>query len=175
MNYEKVKSILFKSNVKISIIGIIMLFLGGLSASYPLFNADSNIIITSIFGGIFMLLVIAVLWKSTPTLIQAKTEAHPLLRAIKEEQKDYIVWLYKKQIETTLGEGAATVGTSNNVVLYTKDCNGKATELTLSKKDSADDFIEYLTNEFNIPYLGYADDTREAINNNFSNKGWKKV
>ncbi len=175
MNYEKVKSILFKSNVKVAIIGVIVLFLGGLSASYPLFNAKTSIILTSIFGGIFIVLGVLVLWKSIPGLIQAKAETHPLLIAIKKGHKDYLVWLYKKQIDTTVGNGGAKVGTSNNVVFLSNDCNGKATELTLTKKDSADDFIEYLSREFDIPYLGYNDEIRASINKEFGSKGWKKV
>lgn len=60
-------------------------------------------------------------------------------------------------------------------IYFSKDCNGKGVELTLSKKDSADAFIEYLANEFNIPYLGYSDEIRGAINTEYGLKGWKKV
>lgn len=173
MNYKKVKRILIKSNIKVAIIAIIVLFLGGLAATYPFFNSETNFIVTSLFGGIFILIGVLILWKTLPAIVQAKTEKHPLLNAIKIGEKDYIVWLYKKEIITSV-EGIKA-GTSNNVIYLSKDCKGKAIELTLSKKDSADSFIEYLSGEFNIPYVGYDNDIREAINKEYSLKGWKKV
>ncbi len=177
MNYEKLKSILFKSNVKVLIIGIVILVMGVLAALFPFISESFHGSTTAlvIIGGIFALLGLLALKNVFPAAIKAKSGKHPLLKAIKEGQKDYLVWVYKKQIDTTLGSGGATIASSYNIAYFTKDCKGKGGELVLSRKDSSDDLIDYLCTQFDIPYLGYADDTREAVNIYFETKGWKKL
>ena len=161
MNYEKLKSILFKSNIKVLIIAIILLGIGVTIALYPLFNEKSNIIVITIFGGIFLLLGLLLTYKTASWLSQVKSDKFPLLKAIKENQKDYVVWIYRKQINTTAGNDGPTLGSSQNLLVYPKE--GKMIEIVLSKKDSTDDIMEYLANEFNIPYIGFTDDNKEAV------------
>lgn len=161
MNYKELKSTLSSSNIKVSIIGIIVLFLGGLSISYGLTNPKSSMIGLSIFGGLFIGLGLLVLYGALPVLIQIKSDTYPLLKAIKEGQKDYIIWVYNKQINTTAGHGGGTLGSSQNIIFYNKE--GKSTEITLGGKTSPDSVIQYLATEFPNIQIGYADDTREAV------------
>jgi hypothetical protein len=174
MDYKKFKGILIKSNIKIMIIAVIILFLGGAIISRIFLSDQGSVIGLAIFGGIFSLLGLIVLIKILPATIQVITNKHPLLSAINLHQKNYIVWITRKQINTTAGHGGPTLGTSQNFIIY--DNEGKGLELTLGRKTDPNSIVEYLTSEFNIPYIGYSDETRDAVNQHFGRtEGWKKL
>lgn len=174
MDYKKFKGILIKSNIKVMIIAVIILFLGGAIISRIFLSDTGSVIGLAIFGGLFSLLGLLVLFKTLPSIIQTITNKHPLLSAINRHEKNYIFWLTRKQINTTAGHGGATLGTSQNIIIY--DNEGKGLEIALGRKTDPDSVIEYLTSEFNIPYIGYSDKTRETVNQHFSRtEGWKKL
>lgn len=177
MNYEKLQSILFKSTIKLMAIGIPMLLFGIYIIAFPFLDESfqGSTMALVIIGGLITLGGIVVLIKSIPIAIGAKTGNHPFLKAIKNGQRDYIYWVYGQQINTTLGNGGETIGKSNNINYFSKDCKGKGIPIVLSKKDSPDEFIEFLQNHFDIPYIGYADETREAVNKYFGTSGLKKL
>lgn len=174
MTYEKLKKIIFNSHIKVAIIGIVILALGGLIMLYPLVNAKSNNIVALIFGGVFAALGALALRNAIPAMLQAKSDKHPMLKAIKSGEKDYLFWVYIKQIHTTVGEDVK-VGTASNVIYFSKDCKGKGVELALGKNDSAEDLLVYFQEHFEIPYVGYGEEAKNAVNNHFGNSGWQKV
>ncbi|NOQ72373.1 MAG: hypothetical protein GQ574_10255 [Crocinitomix sp.] len=132
-----------------------------------------SVIGLNIFGGLFLLLGLFVCYKLLPTLIKTLTGSHPLLKAIKNNQSDYILWMFIKQIDTTLGNGGATVGSSNNITIYSKD--GDMFDLILSRKKSTEEYMDYLVNTFDIPYKGYSEETREQVNNRAGRTKWNRM
>ena len=74
-----------------------------------------------------------------------------------------------------MGHDGPVVGCSKNVAIFSKDCKGKGYELVLDNSDMALQLVDYLKEHFDIPYLGYADQTREAVNAEYAGKGWPKL
>lgn len=177
MNYEKLRSLLSKSNTKASILSIVIMALGGFILYYSIFREDykgmASLIIGLIFGGMFVIMGLIALKNLLVDAIKAKRNTHPLLMAIKNGQRDYLVWLYIQQINTTV-EGN-TVGTSKNINYFSKDCKGKGKTIISGGEFSAEEVIEYLKSQFDIPYLDYSNQTRDAINEYFGTSGIKKL
>jgi hypothetical protein len=116
-----------------------------------------------IFGGIFIFFGLIVLVKTLPSLIKIWTDTDPLLKAIKENRKDYVVWVYNKQINTTAGVNGPTLGSTHNIIFYNID--GESTEIVIGRKLSPESVIDYLAKEFPQSYIGYSDETRETVSN----------
>jgi hypothetical protein len=174
MNYKTLRKILLSSNIQVLIITIIVFGMGTAMLLYA--SSDSfggSVIGLSLFGGLFFFLAIVLFYKFLPALYGALSGSDPLLKALRENEKDYLVWVYRKQIDTTLGNGGSTIGTSNNVVVYNKE--GNMIELVLAGNRDPEEVILFLADEFDIPYLGYTDDNRNAINENYYPRGWQKV
>lgn len=175
MNYKKLKSTLYKTYLKISIIGLIILFFGVVIFVRPLLGSSGNLPVSLILGGIIAALGIVALYKSVPALIKALNDQDPILHAIHAGKKDFLVWIYRKEIHTTLGNGGQSVGYTNNIGIFTKECKGKGFELIMSDTKSAEDMMNYLSSEFEIPYIGYDELTRVEINKYFGLEGSKRV
>lgn len=178
MNFEKLKSILFSSLLKMNLIMLIMLGFSIGILTRPLYLTNNSVLSVSITFLIGLPLFGMSVWfliKQLPLMIQAKRETHPLLKAIKEGQKDYLVWVFIKQINTTVGHDGPVVGGSKNVSIFPKDSGGKGYDLVLNNSDDAANLVRYLTEEFEVPYLGFSDQTREAVYAEYSGRGWKKI
>lgn len=174
MDYKKFKSILIKSISALAILSIVILLMGIGVFAYMLTDSKSSVIGLSIFGGIFLIIGLLLLYKTIPAIISLKLDKHPVLKGIKENRRDAIVWLYQKQIDTTLGNDGPKVGSSNNISLWLK--NGDGIELILSQKTSPEEIIDFIRSNFDIPYIGYSDDNREAVTKLFGrNAKWQKM
>ncbi|MCH2236001.1 MAG: hypothetical protein MK078_17305 [Crocinitomicaceae bacterium] len=175
MTYEKLQKILVNSNIKVAVIGVVILFIGGSIFLTPFLNGKGNVIVAFIIGGIITALGVLALKNTLPNILQARSEKHPLLAAIKENKRDFLVWVYVKEIQVTTQGGDKTLGKSRNLIYFDKDCEGKGVELVVSKSENAHDLYDYLCENFDIPYRGYSSENRDAINTHFGNTGLKKV
>lgn len=157
MNYSEFKTILAKSKRKIGLIGlfitlfsILLLFVNKASE-----GSTAGYIIIGL-----MLLIGLIMMISFKDLIAIKSDEYPLLKAIKEHQSDFVIWMYQKQITSTV-EGI-NAGTSNNLIVCTK--NDKMHEIVLGKKTSPADLINYLHTEFPEALIGFTDENKTAVN-----------
>ncbi|MEZ4978598.1 MAG: hypothetical protein R2772_04805 [Chitinophagales bacterium] len=175
MNYKKLKKTLYTSYLKISIIGTIVLFFGMAIIVRPLLGSKGNLPISLIFGGLCIALGIAVLYTAIPAFIKAINDRDPILHAIHAGKKDFLVWVYRKEIHTSLSNTGESIGYTNNIGIFTKESKGKGFELIMSDTQSAEAMIAYLRSEFEIPYIGYTDKNRAEINKYFSLEGSKRV
>lgn len=87
------------------------------------------------------------------------TDTHPLLSAILKGNKEFVIWIYQKEIISKV-EGA-NVGKSNNVVIWTK--TNKQIEIVLSNKTSPLELIKYLSSMFPNASVGYSKETENEI------------
>lgn len=160
MNYELFKTLLAKSKIRIAIIGGVIA-IAGTAMLISLFMMHEPKVAYWIVTGIFVMLGFPMLIFSLRDLSRIKSGTWPLLKAINEGQLEYIVWIYNNEIVSQVGGTA--VGKSSNIVLY--DRHGKMTQVVLGKKASlsANDVITYLASEFPGAYVGYSDQTREAV------------
>jgi sporulation protein YlmC with PRC-barrel domain len=108
---------------------------------------------------LFILLGGFFLYKSGPAIIRILMDTHPVLKGIKNGERDAILWLHQKQIETTAA--GQSVGTSNNISLFLK--NGDSVELLLGSSASPKEMMDYIQENFEIPYIGYSDENRVAV------------
>lgn len=162
MDYRKLRSILLKSYIGIFMIVFIIL---GAGVSIFVLLASTNHgmlsnILKIIFGGAFTGLGGFVLYKKLPDFMAIFSGNLPVLKALKEGDKDYVVWIYRQQIDTTMGNGGATVGSTNNVMFY--DRNGHSESLVL-RKTPAEDVIAFLKEEFPEARVGYDKKTRKEV------------
>ena len=147
MDFKKIKKILIGSGIKVFLITLI-LFGFGLGMIITAFSDGfkGSVVALVIIGGLFGSLGLLVSFKVVPAIVSGITESHPLLKAIKNNQSDYVAWIFRKQINTTLRHGGSTVGKSNNICVYYK--NGGNTELVLNRSTSPDDVLLYLSGCF---------------------------
>ncbi|MFT5583716.1 MAG: sporulation protein YlmC with PRC-barrel domain [Cognaticolwellia sp.] len=159
MDYKTFKGTLLKSIIIVGVLGAIVLLMGVGTILYMLTSPESSVIGLSLFGGLFILLGGFFLYKSGPAIIRILTDTHPVLKGIKDGERDAILWLYQKQIETTAA--GQSVGTSNNISLFLK--NGDSVELILGSSASPQEMMDYIQENFDIPYIGYSEETRVAV------------
>lgn len=159
MDYKTFKGTLLKSIIIVGVLGAIVLLMGVGTILYMLTSPESSVIGLSLFGGLFILLGGFFLYKSGPAIIRILTDTHPVLKGIKDGERDAILWLYQKQIETTAA--GQSVGTSNNISLFLK--NGDSVELLLGSSASPKEMMDYIQENFDIPYIGYSDENRVAV------------
>ncbi len=156
MIFESFKRILIKSNNKILITGIVIFITGALMAVGSLF-ADNNTagwVISSIFIALGLLILV----RSLAAINQIKSDELPLLKAIKNQESDFMVWIYIKEIVGKV-EGVK-VSKSNNVVICSKD--NKHIEIVLSKKEDPEALIAYLLTLFPAALVGFTDENKIA-------------
>ncbi|MCC6182721.1 MAG: hypothetical protein IT237_12900 [Bacteroidia bacterium] len=157
MNYNEFKTILKKSSTRILIIGIFILLIG-----LPIICAnffDSNKASYWILGGIFTAIGLLMTIKPLKDISSINTDTHPLLSAILKGNKEFVIWIYQKEIISKV-EGA-NVGKSNNVVIWTK--TNKQIEIVLSNKTSPLELIKYLSSMFPNASVGYSKETENEI------------
>lgn len=161
MNYIEFKSVLKKSSVKILIIGIFILLIG-----LPIFGAnfyDESKTSYWVMGLLFIGLGLLMTIKPTLDILSIKSDTHPILKSIQTGSKDFIVWVYIKEI-TSKVEGVK-VGKSNNVVIVTK--LNKMIELVLNNKTSPDELIDYVKSQFPYALVGYTTENEEKVKSLF--------
>lgn len=161
MNYIEFKSVLKKSSVKILVIGIFILFIG-----LPILGAnfyDESKTVYWIIGLLFMALGLLMIIKPLLDILSIKSDTHPILKSIQTGNKDFIVWVYIKEI-TSKVEGVK-VGKSNNVVIVTK--LNKMIELVLNNKTSPDELIAYVKSQFPDALVGYTTENSEKVKSLF--------
>lgn len=156
MDLKELNKNIMGCSIKIIIIGILVLSLGGFMMGYAFTEKQDVNIALAIFGGFFVALALFILFITMRVAVK-----NPLVKAIKSGDKDFLVWIYNKQISTTAGHGGATLGTSQNVVMYYKD--GTPLELNLNRKTNPNDFITYLSKEFPNAHVGFDDATRAKV------------
>lgn len=161
MNYIEFKSVLKKSSVKILIIGIFVLLIGLpiLGANFFDESKTSYWIMGLLFTGLGLLMVI----KPILDILSINSDTHPILKSIQSGTKDFIVWVYIKEI-TSKVEGVK-VGKSNNVVIVTK--LNKMIELVLNNKTSPDELIDYVKSQFPNALVGYTSENSEKVKSLF--------
>lgn len=157
MNYDTFKSILAKSNQKILLVGFILLFIG-----VPILISNfigSSKVAAWIISLIFIILGLLVIIRSVNDLSKIKSDSFPLLKAIKQNQLNYIVWIYQKEI-TSKVEGVK-VAKSNNIIVWSN--NNKHYEIVLNKKTSPSEIIKYLSTLFPKAYVGYSEEIKKEV------------
>lgn len=161
MNYIEFKAVLKKSSVKILIIGIFVLLIG-----LPILGAnfyDESKTSYWVIGLLFVALGLLMTVKPILDISSIKSDNHPILKSIQTGTKDFIVWVYIKEI-TSKVEGVK-VGKSNNVVIVTK--LNKMIELVLNNKTSPEELIEYVKSQFPNALVGYTDENSEKVKSLF--------
>lgn len=146
-----------KSSVKILIIGIVIFFIG-----LPIAGAnfyDESKMSYWIFGLLFIGLSLFMIIKPIRDLSSLKSDSHPILNAIKTGDKNFIVWIYIKEIISNV-EGVK-VGKSNNVVIVTK--MNKTMELVINRRTSPDELINYVKSEFPNALVGFTNENSEKV------------
>lgn len=156
MDVNEVAKIMKGSATKVIILSLVIIGLGGAILVGAFLEEDGFNIGLGVFGGLITALGLIAIIRT----IVAATK-NPLVNAIKSGDREFLVWVYNKQINTTAGHDGPTLGTSQNVVLYYKD--GKNLELTLGKKSDPVAFVQFLKQEFPNAHVGYSDDTRDAV------------
>src|SRR3989344_8765184 len=164
MNYDNFKAILAKSNRRILLVGFLFLLIGApILVSNFIGNSQMAAWIISL---LFILLVLLVIIRSMNDLSKIKSDSLPLLKAIKQKQLDYVVWIYQKEI-TSKVEGVK-VSKSNNIIVRSND--NKHFEIVLTKKTSPTEIITYLTTLFPKVYVGYSDEIKREVELQLKNK-----
>lgn len=157
MNYNTFKTLLKKTKQKFILVALLIALVG---APFIVMGVKDGIhwgfLIT---GGVLTLLTLFLLMISIRDLSRINADELPILKAIRQGQKDYLVWMYVKEINTKV-EGVQA-GTSNNLVLINRQ--GKMEELVLNRKTSPYDIMDYLGTEFPDAHVGYSDDTRAEV------------
>ncbi|MCB0400941.1 MAG: hypothetical protein KDD41_02580 [Flavobacteriales bacterium] len=179
MNYETFKKVLSKANNIAVVISVILVLIGTAIIVNMLLGIENkktvSIVIGMFFGVLLLILGVIAFKRMLSDQLQARNDTHPILKAIKEGDRGYLMWVYVEQINTTLGHDGPKVGTSQNVNYFTRDCKGKGKTIMTGKNYTAAEIIAYLSTEFDIPYLDYSDKTREAMNTYFGTSGLKKL
>ncbi|MBI3136439.1 MAG: hypothetical protein HYZ14_17320 [Bacteroidetes bacterium] len=156
MNYTEFKSILSKSKRKMIVVGVFVTLVG---IPFLLANfLDQSKIVYWIFAAIFLALGLFMIVKPMSDLGKINSDQLPLLKAIKNQQRDYVIWVYQKVITSEVD--GIKAGKTNNVVIYTN--SNKMEEILLGKKGNVDGVIAYLSAEFPGALVGYSTETREA-------------
>lgn len=160
MNYEKFKTLLSTSKIRMSIMGGVFALVG-IAMTISLIVIHETKVAFWIMTGLFLVLGFPILILSLRDLSRIRSGTLPLLKAINEHQKDYIVWIYNNEVISNVS--GVAVGKSSNIVLY--DRHGKTIQVILGKKASlsADAVVNYLASEFPDADTGYSDQTREAV------------
>lgn len=179
MSEKEFQLILTKSNnLAVFLSGIIALF-GGVLIFHGINSIGEkeliSISISLLFGLIILVMGIIALKRLLNDQIKAKKGTHPLLKALKERDKDFLVWVYIEQINTTLEKDGPVLGTAQNINYFTRDCKGKGKVIMTGKKHSAQEVIDFLTTKFDIPYLDYSDETRQAMNKYFKTNSFNQL
>lgn len=160
MNDENFKKLLSKSRIRVAVIGAVIALAGAVMLASLIVMHETRPAYW-VVTGIFLLLGLSVLIFSLRDLLQIRSGAWPLLKAIEEGDQSYIVWIYNNEILSQVGGTA--VGKSSNIMLYNR--HGKLIQVVLGKKASlsADTVIGYLASEFPAAHVGYSDQTRAAV------------
>ncbi len=179
MNYKTLKKILSKANnlaVAISVILVLMGLAIVINSFLDIENKKTvSVVLGSVFGILFFTLGLIAFKRLLSDQLKAKKDTHPILKAIKAGDRDLLLWIYVEQINTTISHDGPKVGTAQNINYFTKDCKGKGKTIMTGKKHSADEIINYLSTQFDIPYIGYTDKAREEMNKYFGTSGLKKL
>jgi hypothetical protein len=157
MNFEIFKSILIKSNRKIFFTGLVLLSIG-IPMAIGSFFANNNKA-GWIISIIFILLGLLIFIRSLSDFNKIKNDKLPLLYAIKNNQMDYLAWIYQKEIIGKV-EGVK-VSKSNNIVVCSK--NNKHFEIVLSKKADPNEVITYLSNSFPKALIGFSEENKKEM------------
>ena len=157
MNFETFKTLLIKSNRKIFLVSLLLLGIGIPMAigSYMADNNKAGLIIS----GIFIVLGLLVLIRSLSDSGKIKNDEHPLLYALKNQQSDYLIWIYAKEIISNVQ--GVDVGKSSNIMLYSKD--NKLIEMALGRKEDPNAVINYLSNAFPKALVGFSEENKKTV------------
>lgn len=177
MNYKELQKLLSKSNTLAVVLAAIVASLGLLILIFPFlwYKGVTSLVLSLIFGLLLLIMGLVASRRLLSDQIKARRGMHPILKAIKEKDRDLLVWVYIQQINTTLGHDGLQVGATQNINYFTKDCKGKGKTIIVGKRYDANEIIEYLKTEFDIPYLDYSDQTRATMNEYYGTSGIKKL
>lgn len=125
------------------------------------------LLIGLIFGGLFLVLGLIAFKRMLSDQIKARRGTHPILEAIREGDRDFLVCVYIEQVKTVLDNGSGKIDAGQNVNYFTRDCKGMGKTIMTGRICTADELVAYLCTEFDIPYLDLSDSTRAALNKRF--------
>lgn len=160
MDVQKLRKLLLKSYTMIFVITAILLAGGAGMIVAAFIREQGSMIAMLIFGLIFFGLGVVVVIRKLGSFIAVFSGSLPILKAIKEKDESFLVWVYREQINTTAGHNGATLGTANNVVYF--DRNGNTDTLVLNKT-SPDEIIGYLVSVFPHAKVGYDEETKAEV------------
>lgn len=160
MDAQKLRKILLKSYTMIFVITAILLAGGAGMIVAAFIREQGSMIAMLIFGLIFFGLGAVVVIRKLGSFIAVFSGSLPILKAIKEKDESFLVWIYREQINTTAGHNGTTLGTANNIVYF--DRNGNNDTLVLSKI-SPDEIISYLVSVFPNAKVGYNEETKAEV------------
>lgn len=169
MNYNEFRKAISKSHVKNIIVGTGIFMFGVFIAWSVLSEADPEMAEIPI-GGMIVIWTLAgiclffggfITFKQISDAIKMKSGDHPILLAIRNEDKDYLVWIYEYVTKVQGG------GSDYQVWTFSRD--GKKIHLSL-KKHRIQDVIKYLATKFPNATLGYSDDIAAQMRDKFGIK-----
>lgn len=152
MTTDSFRQLLAKTKKKTLWVSFLIILTGGMFF-IPIFTGDSKIVYW-VFGLIFVLLGLFILLKSIADLNKIKSGQLPLLRAIEDADRGFVIWMYVQEINSKV-EGIK-VGTTNNVVVF--DRNHKMESIILSRKGNPHDVLNFLCQHFPESKVGYTDE-----------------
>ncbi len=157
MNLETFKKHLSRSKRNQLFAGIFILLVGVLMLVAIFFS--ENKISYWIVVGFFFAIAIFITAISVKSLYLINSGKDPLLRAINEQDKGYLAWIYRNEL--TQQVGGINAAKSSIIIFYNRD--GKQSQISIKRESIALGIIEYLSSEFPLAHLGYSKETREAV------------
>lgn len=173
MTVIEFKKFLSKANTQAIVISIVLIALGLVMIVHTLLNKEHPVPLTIglSFGGMILVLGLIAFKRMLSDQLKARMNTHEILEAIKRGDRSYLIWVYIEKINTTLEHGGPSIGPGHqNISYFTKDCKGKGKPLMTGKKYSANEIIEFLSTQFDIPYIGYSAEKQTAVNDYFNGK-----
>lgn len=160
MDYDKLRKILLKSYTSIFVITAILLLMGVALIAYAFIDEKGSMVGKLIFGLIFFGLGAVVVVRKTGDYQKIVKGEFPILKAIKLGDKEFLLWAYHQQIDTTAGHGGQKVGSTYNVVFYDRD--GKNETLVL-RKTPPEEVLSYLSEVFPAARIGYTEEIKAEV------------
>jgi len=162
MEIQEFKKAISKSHTKNIIVGTGITLFGVFIVWLVLSGADSEMddmgvggmIVIWILAGICLLFGIGITAMHIKDAIRMKKGEHPVVNAIQEGDKGFLIWMYEYVTQVQGG------GSDHQVWAY--DREGQKMILSLKKK-RVQEVLKYLSEQFPNAVVGYSEEIREQM------------
>lgn len=160
MNNASFKIILAKSAKKQFRIGILLFCIGLMFAAIPFLDPSEmgtgGLVIFVILTSLTLFLGLFLIYSGRKTTNQLKFDAHPLMSAILNGDKTFILWFHEQVTTVKNFESRA----DHQIWLYHRSNK----PITISvKKDEVEATMDYLTQHFPNALVGFTDENKKKM------------